>query len=365
MNAWGNAKRILAVRLDAMGDVLMTTPALRALKQGGRHLTLLTSAAGAAVAELIPEIDDCIVYDAPWLKASAPRNDRHDDFAMIERLRRAQFDAAVIFTVYSQSPLPAALLCYLADIPLRLAHCRENPYQLLSDWIVETEPTSGIRHEVQRQLDLVAHVGARTDDTHLSLAVPPFVHATIDGVIEDRDTPLIVLHPGASAPSRRYPAHYFAAALRALPPDYRLVITGSRDEYTLAEQIRRDCGRPAARNLAGALTLDQLVALIQRADVLLCNNTGPAHMAAAVGTPVVVLYALTNPQHTPWQVARRVLSHDVDCKYCYKSVCPRGHHACLENISPVAVAAAVQELLAQRRPTSRATAPEDIALCIP
>src|SRR4051794_32870153 len=168
-DAWRDAKRILCVRLDTLGDVLMTTPAIRALKAArpGRHVTLLTSAPGAAAARLVPEIDDVIVYDAPWLKATAPRQDSRPDLAMPDRLRQAKFDAAVVFTAYSQNPLPSAMLCYFADIPRRLAHCRENPYQLLTDWVPEPEPQTGIRHEVQRQLDLVAMVGGRTADHRL------------------------------------------------------------------------------------------------------------------------------------------------------------------------------------------------------
>src|SRR5437763_12559063 len=88
---------------------------------------------------------------------------------MIERLRAQKFDAAVIFTVYSQNPLPSALLCYVADIPRRLAHSRENPYQLLTHWIPEREPQEFVRHEVQRQLDLVATVGATTNEARLSI----------------------------------------------------------------------------------------------------------------------------------------------------------------------------------------------------
>ncbi len=147
---WDRAENVLAVRLDALGDVLMTTPALRALKESrpGRRLTLLTSPAGAAVAAMVPEIDEVIAYDAPWMKASAPRRDAGPDLAMIERLRRGRFDAAMIFTVYSQNPLPAALLCLLAGVPRRAAHCRENPYQLLTQWVPETEPQQGVRHEV-------------------------------------------------------------------------------------------------------------------------------------------------------------------------------------------------------------------------
>jgi hypothetical protein len=88
----------------------------------------------------VPEVDEVLVYDSPWMKATAPRADSRLDLEMIERLRAAAFDAAAIFTVYSQNSLPAASLCYLAGVPLRLAHCRENPYRLLTDWVRETEP---------------------------------------------------------------------------------------------------------------------------------------------------------------------------------------------------------------------------------
>jgi ADP-heptose:LPS heptosyltransferase len=100
-----------------------------------------------------------------------------------------------------------------------------------------------------------------------------------------------------------------------------------------------------ARSLVGELGLAELGALIDEADLLVSNNTGPAHIAAAVGTPVVDLYALTNPQHTPWLVPSRVLNHDVPCRNCYKSVCPAGHHDCLRKVAPEMVAAAAQELL--------------------
>src|SRR5437870_9942734 len=116
-------EKVLCVRLDTIGDVLMTTPAIRALRESGagpRRITLLTSPAGADVAGLVPEIDETIVYEAPWMKATAARDDSQPEYAMAARLRDEGFDAAVIFTVYSQSPLPSAFLCYLAGIPIRL-----------------------------------------------------------------------------------------------------------------------------------------------------------------------------------------------------------------------------------------------------
>ena len=82
--------------------------------------------------------------------------------------------------------------------------------------------------------------------------------------------------------------------------------------------------------------------------MLIGNNSGPVHLASALGTPVVDLYALTNPQHTPWQTEHRVLFRDVDCRWCYRSVCPKGHHACLLGVPAAEVAAAALELAAKR-----------------
>lgn len=351
--SWGDATNLLAVRLDHLGDVLMTTPALRALTAGrpDRRLTLLTSPAGAEVAALIPAVDAVIVYDAPWMKATARRASSAPDRAMIERLRAARFDAAAIFTVFSQNPLPAALLCFLAEIPLRLAHCRENPYQLLTDWLPETEPESGIRHEVRRQLDLAAAVGCRTDDERLSLRVPQAARARIRRLLAARGIdgarPWAVMHPGASAPSRRYPAAGYAAVARRLATeaDWQIVLTGGAGERDLVAAIQAMTG-VATVAFAGDLALAELAALIAQAPLLITNNTGPAHIAAAVGTPVVSLYALTNPQHTPWGVPCRILSHDVPCRNCFKSVCPLGHHDCLRRVPPDAVSAAALDLLA-------------------
>jgi lipopolysaccharide heptosyltransferase II len=350
-NPWHQARKILCVRLDGMGDVLMTTPAIRALKESapGRRITLLTSAAGAAVAALVPEIDDIVVYDAPWLKGSTLRDDSERDRAMADQLRGAGFDGAVIFTVYSQSPLPSAFLTYMAEIPLRLAHSRENPYQLLTDWIPETEPDRQIRHEVQRQLDLVAAVGAQAGDAHLSLAVPSAAHARVRQLLAERiqpSEPWVLIHPGASAQSRRYPPENFALAARRLTLDHNLkvVFAGAGSEVDLVGDIQTIMRVPS-HSLAGCLDLAETAALIAQAPVLVANNSGPAHIAAAVGTPVVDLYALTNPQHTPWAVANRVLNHDVPCKFCYKSVCPQGHHDCLRKVDPETVVQATLELL--------------------
>ena len=353
---WHQVQNVLCVRLDTLGDVLMTSPAIRALRETrpGRRTTLLTSPSGAAVAVLIPEIDEVMVYDAPWMKATDPRRSSRVDFAMVERLRREQFDAAAIFTVYSQNPLPAAMLCYLADIPRRLAYCHENPYQLLTDWIPDPEPTNGVRHEVRRQLDLVAAVGCRCGSERMSLRVSETARMQVLrqlyqlGVEFDR--PWLLMHPGATAPSRRYPPESFARAARLLVQEHdcQIVFTGTGAEGALVEHIRCLMEAPS-HSVVGWFDLEHMAALIALAPVLVSNNTGPVHIAASQGTPVVDLYALTNPQHTPWEVPHRVLFHDVPCKYCYKSVCPQEHHNCLRLVAPEEVVIATCELMMQRR----------------
>ncbi|HVH39823.1 MAG TPA: glycosyltransferase family 9 protein [Gemmatimonadaceae bacterium] len=358
---WRSARDVLCVRLDTIGDVLMTTPALRAVRgtPRARRVTLLTSGAGAAIARLVPEVDEVIAYDAPWLKhgAACRADDGFADREMIARLRARRFDAAVIFTVYSQSALPAAMMCHLAGIPLRAAHCRENPYRLLTDRVPESEPEQGVRHEVRRQLDLAAALGFRTADERLSLALPPGAVAHVRALLRslgiEPGRPWVIVHPGATAPSRRYPAGQFAKAARLLMErtGCKVVVTGDDSERALAAEVCE--GVVGATSVAGQEKIDlaALAALIGAAPLLITNNTGPAHIAAALGTPVVDLYALTNPQHTPWMVAHRTLSFDVPCKYCYSSICLEGHHDCLRRIGPEEVVDAACELLESRAHT--------------
>lgn len=330
---------------------MMTTPAIRALKADNqaRQITLMTSAAGAAIVPLVAEIDQVIVYDAPWLKATALRQNSAPEFAMIEQLREEEFDAAVIFTVYSQNPLPSAFLCYMAGIPLRLAHCHENPYQLLTHWIKDPEPAELIRHEVQRQLDLVANVGCTLEDNRMQLQVPQIAIERVQQILNtagmDLAQPWVVIHPGATAASRRYPPEQFAIVARTLVErGLQVVFTGTQSEQDLVASIQALMGVPAI-SLVDQLNLSELAALLSLAPLLIANNTGPVHIAAAVGTPVVDLYALTNPQHVPWGVKHRVLYHDVPCRFCYKSICPEEHHHCLRLVEPDTVIQAAVELL--------------------
>jgi lipopolysaccharide heptosyltransferase II len=366
--AWADARSILAVRLDGIGDLLMTTPALRALKEGrdDRTLTLLTSPAAAEAARELPFVDEVIVAVVPWMKsAETVAVSPADVAALAGRLRARAFDAAIVFTVFTQSALPAAMLLFAAGIARRAAYCRENPYALLTDWRPDPDrdARTGVRHEVARHIELVRSLGIDVPDTRLQFPVAAGARARMRakaraaGMRAGR--PWLVVHPGATAPSRRYPESQLTEAVATLARQgrWQIGVAGAAEDATTARAIATAV--PGVVSLAGLFDLRELAALLETAEVVVCNNSSPAHLAAAVGTPVVDLYALTNPQHTPWGVRHRVLSHDVECRHCMKSVCPHGHMRCLAGVSPADVAAAVRSLVAEL--DARITRPHAVA----
>src|ERR671938_50159 len=183
---WRTVRRVLAVRLDNLGDVLVTTPAIHAIKQSlpmlargvpGASLTLLASPVGAQAGRLNPDIDEVIVYEAPWmdpwhrLPQDADREQR-----MIATIKEREFDGAIIFTSFRQSALPAAYLCSGAATPLRVAVSMEGPASLPTPRHKHPEH---MMHEVERGLDLVGAVGLRTDEYDLVLKVPEDVRSSI------------------------------------------------------------------------------------------------------------------------------------------------------------------------------------------
>ncbi len=319
MNArWKSCKRILCIRPDNMGDLLMTSPALRALKETfGARITVLTSSMAAGIAGQIQEIDATIVFDVPWVKAGGAANEQAV-FQVVQQLKDNQFDAAVIFTVYSQNPMPAIMLAYLAGIPLRLAYCRENPYQLLTDWVPDTEPYTVIKHQVRRDLDLVAHIGALPSTEQLSLTIPVDLWPEVKGRLQQQGfnpgKPWLIMHPGVSESKREYPAGLWASAIDHITAQtgYQVLLTGSAAEAGLTAAIHEQLLYPKqVFPVAGLFTLNEFIVLIEKSPILVSVNTGTIHIAAATGTPVVVLYALTNPQHTPWQVYNQILPYTV------------------------------------------------------
>ena len=317
MNDWSKCKNLLCIRPDNMGDLIMTGPALRALKETfGCKITVLTSSAAAGIAAYMHEIDEVIAFDVPWVKNDAV-NGPEDFNLAVEAIKRKSFDGAVIFTVYSQNPLPTVMLAYLADIPLRLAYCRENPYRLLTDWIPDREPYTVIKQQVQRDLDLVATIGATVPNDKLSLNTSEDLSAdvklklTAAGV--DPAKRWILFHAGVSEEKRSFPLERLIETAKLLigEYDFQVLFTGSANEKKLTNQLQTGTGN-GSFSIAGLFDIDEFISLVNQAELLISVNSGPVHIAAALRTPVVVLYAQTNPQHIPWKSPNQVLYYSIN-----------------------------------------------------
>lgn len=315
MQRWSGLNNILCIRPDNMGDLIMSGPALRMLKQSfNAHITVLTSTMAAAVAPFMPEVDKVITFDMPWVKTESATGTEALS-SLINLISEQRFDAAVVFTVYSQNALPSAMIAYQAGIPKVLAYCRENPYGLITHWVPDQEPFAYILHQVERDMRLVAHVCDAATDERLHLisngAQWPQIAESLKALGMRLDRPWLILHAGVSEVKRQCPETiWIEAATQLARAGHQILLTGSKADHELTARLQHAIGE-GAFNSAGRFSIGQLITLIEHAPLLLSVNTGTVHIAAAVGTPVVVLYAQTNPQHTPWMVPHQVIEFQV------------------------------------------------------
>ena len=355
---WRHAGRILLIRLDNLGDVLVTTPAFRAVRQSLPHakISLLCGPVGAQAGRLNGDLDEVIEYEAPWMDPWGHRaQDSAAESRIVKEIAQRRFDGAIIFTSYRQSSLPAAYLCYQAGIPLRVAASVDGAGALLTTRHKHAADYTGhFPHEVERSLSLVAELGMYADDDRLELQVPESARRSMRAMLTARAARfpcVIVLHPGCSMPARTYPANMFGEVARLLARDLdaAVFVTGTDAERDLAGIVVKgaeNAGAGMVVSLAGEIQFDEMCALIESAALTVSNNTGPAHISAAVGTPVLELFALTNPPHqwAPWRVPYRQLYRDVPCRICYSRMCPF-QHECLRLVSPDDVVDAATQML--------------------
>jgi ADP-heptose:LPS heptosyltransferase len=352
VNSWLEARKILAVRLDNTGDVVMLGPALRAVKESapGARITLLASRAGAQAAALIPWIDDVIVWRALWQDLGQLPFDPARELELVNLLAARTFDAALIFTSFSQTPHAPAYACYLAGIPLRAGESKEFGGALLSTAL---PPAPDSLHQVERNLRLVEAVGYGVRGRALCLAVPWAARMDAPGLLAgtglDPARPFVLIHPGASAHARRPPAEQLGATARILGErGLQVLVTGVERELDAVQRVLALA--PAARSLVGSASLAEYAAVLERADLVICGNTLPLHLADALGTPVLALYSGTDleDQWRPRIVPHRLLRRATPCHPCYRFDCPY-ELACLA-IPAEEVARAALELLGAASP---------------
>jgi ADP-heptose:LPS heptosyltransferase len=332
-------RRVLVARLDSAGDVLLAGPAIRAIVAARAHVTLLVGPRGVAAAELLPGVDEIITYRAEWIDPDPRPLSAERTLGLVRELARRELDEAIILVSFHQSPLPLALLLRMAGVPRIGAICDDYPGSLLD----VRHQVSGDLHEVERGLSLAAACGysvAADDDRRLALR-------PLSGCMERPFAePFVVVHPGASVSARAWEPESAAAFVRLLlDGGFSVVVTGGALERSLCARV---AGRPhrRLRNLAGATTMEQLAALIAMAQGIVVGNTGPAHLAAAVQTPVVSVYAPTVPaaRWRPWAVPHELLYREVPCAGCRARICPVPGHPCVGGVSAQEALAALRRL---------------------
>ena len=389
---WPALRRVVAVRPDNLGDVVLAEPALRTLRAAlhpDATLELLTSPAGAAVAPLLEPVDVVTVVERPsWQQAGPPRSDRPPtpDDDVVDLLRGA--DAVVVLTSFSQSPWPVALLAQRAGVGVRVGMSAEFGGPALTHWVLPPDDAT-TQHQVDRQLHLLREVGVqpvdgpealrgigdvlrrrpartwaadrpRLVDPHRSDWDRPsneLIDLLDDHWGDDRGFQVVdfgcaVVLPGASCSSRRWPAERFADVARRLADEVSwVVVAGGRGEAELVDAVVSGSGRPdVVLGAAGLLDVPQLSALlVDAASVVVANNSGGAHLCEALDVPLVELFAGTE---TPSQYAPRhllaagrahLLTVPVACSPCRRFDCPYAQE-CLD-VSPDAVVAAAEGLL--------------------
>jgi ADP-heptose:LPS heptosyltransferase len=350
MSEFLTARNILAVRMDNLGDVVMLGPALRAVKETSPQakLTLLASPGGAVAGELLPWVDEIIPWKAIWQDLGHMAFDPARELALVELLRERGFDAALIFTSFSQTPHAPGYACYLAGIPLRAGEGKEFGGRVLSH---ELHGAPEELHQCERNLRLVELLGFSARDRRMLVNIPPAARATAPRLLSeaglDPDAPFVLLHPGASAKARRYPAERYGEVARLLTnTGCQVLVTGVEREGSLTDMVHERA--PEAAYLAAKTTLGEYAALIERAAVVVCNNTLPLHLADALLTPVVCLYAGTEyeEQWRPRFTRSLLLRRPTPCQPCYLFECPIGQ-PCLD-IAPAEVAGATLGMMEGR-----------------
>jgi len=335
---------VLVARQDNDGDVLLAGPAVRAIAAGAREVTLVCGPRGEQAARLLPGVDRVLAQEAAWIDADPGPVERAGVDAFVDRVAGLHADMAVILTSFHQSPLPTALLLRAAGVPFVGAISEDYPGSLLD----VRHRVADELHEVRRGLSLAVACGFPLPESDGGrLRVRPTAATPPPQGLPDS---YVVVHPGASVPARAWGGQRNAELVDALVAVGRsVVVTGGPEETELAGRVAGD-PRDAVVNLAGTTTLAQLAAVLAGADAIVVGNTGPAHLAAAVGTPVVSLFAPTVPaaRWRPWGVAHELLSIDVPCAGCRARVCPVDGHPCLSGVTAAQALAAVDRLSRSR-----------------
>jgi lipopolysaccharide heptosyltransferase II len=308
-----------------LGDACMAFPAVRALRQGrpDLRLTVFTPSKLSQLWQSLGIIDDLILKDG-----------KEGVFTVANRIkRRARFDAAILFTNSTRSTLEF----WLAGIPRLVGFKGSLRSKLMHQITPEQKPGTPPEHQAHKYIRLARHCGAKTDDPALFAPGAPLRPA--DGRVR------VGICAGAEyGQAKRWPLERYAEVANAIP-QVEWVLFGAPGEAAMGEQLATMLRVPHL-NLVGKTSLDDLVHCLRECAMLVTNDTGTMHLAAALGVPTVSIFGSTEPVLTgPLGPHHSIIRHHVACSPCFKRECPFGHYDCMTGISPAQVAQVVMARL--------------------
>jgi len=320
-------QRIVVRGTNWVGDSVMTVPALRALRRvlPDAHITLVIRPGTKGIFSEAEFIDDVLLYD---------RKGAVSVLGQVREWKRRNFDLAVLF----QNAFEAALIPFLAGVPVRLGYATESRQVLLTHPLPLPEWRSA-KHEVFYYLYLVTALEqmlfGRSDicesEPDASIRIPESRKAEAAELLRAHSVSetesVVAICPGSiNSRAKRWPAERFAAlADRLIDSRRKVLLIGSKDELDVSEDVvRRMRNQPVV--LTGKTSLDQITAVLDRADLIVTNDTGPAHIGAALGRPTLVIFGPTNPLTTrPFGPEAEILRLPPDCAPCMLRDCPIDH----------------------------------------
>ena len=338
-----NRPRILIWKLSALGDVILATPSLRALRRQfpAAHLTLAVGRSAYEVVARCPHLDDMLIIDVRGKDRGLLRQ-----LALVRKLRAGAFDLSIDL----QNSRRTHLLAWLAGIPVRVGYRRKFGRLLNRGVRLPKVVLAPIAH----QHYLLTHAGFSTDGDRLELWPSPLDEERAEGLLSGgrklREGKRIGIHPGGSGRwvTKRWDLDRWAKLCDALAERHaQVVVVGGPEERRLGDTLARLTRHPPLL-LAGDTSLLELACVLKRCDAFLGHDSSSLHIAAAVGTPTVALFGPTDPKrHLPPTFIGTVINKAVFCSPCYSSRCRTITHACMKQIGVEEVLAAVLTLLAE------------------
>jgi heptosyltransferase I len=351
--------RILLIKLSALGDVIQTLPTLEALREAypRAEITWLVEEAAAPLLADHPALDVLLVsrrrsWLAAWRQKEPLANAWQEFRSLVQSLRRRPYDLVIDL----QGLLKSAFWTFLARSPRKVGFDRTREYSYLT-LTERLPPYNPDEHAVQRYLRLAQHLGAAGEPVRFRLSLPVEAGKNLESLWLEKSGPLIVMHPGTRWPTKHWPPESFASLADSLIGERRakVVFTGSPADRALISHIRSLMTLPAV-DLSGRTDLKALARLFYQAEVAVTTDTGPMHLAAAVGTPVVAVFGPTAPWRTgPFGPQHRVVRTDLSCSPCFRRQCP--NPKCLTDLGVPEVLAAVNDLLDQGDPGAKPPLP--------